>query len=126
MHVHNIDRIFKAENILLSKIRVLKVAFTGKSFSEALFLASVNPKYDKRLFIEFPEKYNFRTCCVQKLIFCFCFDIQNNICTQHVLNLYFLGNSMNNLSSYCGLTDSRIRASDTDLPVTWSKNKRKS
>ena len=35
----------------------------------------------------------------------------------HVLNLYFLGNSMNNLPSYCGLTDSRMRASDTDLPV---------
>ena len=29
---------------------------------------------------------------------------------------------MNNLSSYCGLTDSRMRASDTDLPVTcWFK-----
>ena len=27
---------------------------TGKSFSEALILASVNPQYDKRLFIEFP------------------------------------------------------------------------
>ena len=87
-------------------------------FSEALILASVNPHYDKRLFIEVPKKYKFRTCCVQKLFFfCFCFDIQNNICTQHVLNLYFLGNSMNNLSSYCGLTDSRMRASDTDLPV---------
>ena len=24
---------------------------------------------------------------------------------------------MNNLSSYCGLTDSRMRAFDTDLPV---------
>ena len=24
---------------------------------------------------------------------------------------------MNNLSSYCGLTDSKMRASDTDLPV---------
>ena len=89
---------------------------TGKSFSEALILASVNPQYDMRLFIEFPEKYKFRTCCVQKLFFCF--DIQKNICTQHVLNLYFSGNSMNNLLSYCGLTDSRMRASDTDLPVT--------
>ena len=38
-------------------------------------------------------------------------------CRQHVLNLYFSGNSMNNLSSYCGLTVSRMRASDTDLPV---------
>ena len=26
--------------------------FTGKSFSEALILASTNPQYDKRLFIE--------------------------------------------------------------------------
>jgi hypothetical protein len=25
---------------------------------------------------------------------------------------------MNNLSSYCGLTDSRMRASDIDLPVS--------
>ena len=42
---------------------------------------------------------------------------KNNFCTHHVLNLYFSCNSMNNLSSYCGLTDSRMRASDTDLPV---------
>ena len=90
---------------------------TGKSFSEALILESVNPQYDKRLFFEFPKKYKFTTCCVQKLFFCFCFDIQNNICTQHVVNLYFSGNSMNNLLSYCGLTDSRMRASEKDLPV---------
>ena len=42
---------------------------------------------------------------------------KNNFCTQHVLNLYFYCNSMNNLSSYFGLTDTRIRAFDTDLPV---------
>ena len=59
---------------------------------------------------------------VQKLLFfCFCFgpgfDIQNNICTQHVLNLSFFGDSVNNLSSYCGLTDSKMRASDKDLHV---------
>ena len=46
-----------------------KATFTGKSFSEALILASVNPQYDKRLFIEFPEKYKLRTCCLQKLFF---------------------------------------------------------
>jgi hypothetical protein len=39
-----------------------------KPFSEDLILASVNPKYDKRLFIEFPPKYKFRTCCIQILI----------------------------------------------------------
>ena len=89
--------------------------YTDKCFSEALILASVNPQYDKRFFIEFPEKYKFRTCRVQKS--CFCFDIQNNICTELVLNLHISGNSMNNLSSYRGLTDPRNRASDTDLPV---------
>ena len=46
-----------------------KILVTGKSFSEALILASVNPQHDKRLFIEFPEKYKFRTCCAQKLLF---------------------------------------------------------
>ena len=40
-------------------------------------------------------KIQVHKCCVQKLFFCF--GIQNNICTQHVLNLYFSGNSMNNL-----------------------------
>ena len=38
---------------------------TVKSVSEALILESVNPHYDKRLFIEFPEKYKVTTCCVQ-------------------------------------------------------------
>ena len=60
--------------------------------------------------------------CVQKMFFCFCFDIQKNICTQHVLNLYFSCNSMNNLSSYCGLTDTRTWASEKDLPVQSKRN----
>ena len=30
---------------------------TGKSFSEALILASTNPKYDKRFFIELRVQY---------------------------------------------------------------------
>ena len=47
----------------------------------------------------------------------FCFDIQNNICTQQVVNLYFSLNSMNNISSYCGLTGARMRASEKDLHV---------
>ena len=56
----------------------------------------------------------------------FCFDIQNNICAQQVVNLYFYLNSMNNISSYCGLTGARMRASEKDLLVkdivfsTWS------
>ena len=42
---------------------------TGKSFSEALILASLNPQYETRFFIELQEKYKFRKCCVQKLFF---------------------------------------------------------
>ena len=30
---------------------------TGKSFSEALIIASTNPQYDKRLFIDLPVQY---------------------------------------------------------------------
>ena len=53
-------------------------------------------------------------------------NVRNNFCTQtqHVLPRFELGffmywtcNSMNNLSSYCGLVDAKIRASDKDLPV---------
>ena len=65
--------------------------------------------------------FSTRKIQVQNMLctnFLFCFDIQNNICTQHVLNLYFsCCNSMSNISLYCGLTDSRMRASDIDLPV---------
>ena len=50
--------------------------------------------------------------------------VRNNFCTQHVLPRFDLGifmywtcNSMKNLSSYCGLVDAKIRASDKDLPV---------
>ena len=50
----------------------------------------------------------------------FCLDIQNNICSQHVLNLCFSCNSMNNFSSYCGLPDARMRASEKDLLVWWT------
>ena len=32
-------------------------SITGKSFSEALILASTNPKYDKRLFNELQVQY---------------------------------------------------------------------
>ena len=44
-----------------------KGTITGKSFSEALIPESDKPQYDKRLFIEFPKKYKFTTCCVQIL-----------------------------------------------------------
>ena len=58
---------------------------------------------------------------LERVVYKYCFECQNKnkkICTQHVLNLYYSGNSMNNLLSYCGLTDARMRASEKDLPVT--------
>ena len=42
---------------------------------------------------------------------------KSNFCTQHVVNLYFSGDLMNTLLSYCGLMDSRMRVSEKDLPV---------
>ena len=47
----------------------------------------------------------------QHVVYKHCFECQNkknNNCTQHVVNLYFSGNWMNNFSSYCELTDSRM------------------
>ena len=47
------------------------VIFTGKSLSEAFIIASINPQYDDRLFIElqvqYKKTYNFSTCCVLQL-----------------------------------------------------------
>ena len=55
----------------------------------------------------------------EHVVYKYCFECQNknNFCTQHVMNLNVLRNSKNNLLSYCGLTDSRIRAPEKDLPV---------
>ena len=67
------------------------------------------------------ENYKFTTCCVHQIVFCFCFDIQNNfmytICTELVVFLYWTCNSTNYQSSHFGLIDVRISASDKDLPV---------
>ena len=72
---------------------------TGKYFSDALIVASTNPQYGKRLFMEIPWKL----------------QAQNMGRTWACINL---GDSMNNLLSYCGLIDANIRASDKDLPVS--------
>ena len=82
---------------------------TGKSLSEAL------------LFAEHGENMFFT-----KIVL----NVRNNFCTQHVLPRFELRivmywtycNSMNDLSSYCGLVDAKIRASDKDLPVETAYN----
>ena len=82
--------------------QVFKVV-TGKYLSEALILASTNPQYDDRLFIELQVQYmkipssNLgRTCCVQKLF------------------LTFRTIFVHNMFSPCS---AKRRASDKDLPV---------
>ena len=62
--------------------------FTGKSLSEDLIFASINPQYDNILFIELQVHYvkipssehgeNMLSTEIDS-------DIQNNLCTQHVL-----------------------------------------
>ena len=69
-----------------------QLAVTGKSFSEALILASTNLQYDKRLFIELRVQYMkiaSSTCCVHKL---FCMSRKNQFlyttCSPHVLPMF--------------------------------------
>ena len=67
---------------------------TGRTLPEALIFASTNPQYDDRLIVELrvqdmkiaSSKHRENKLCTQ--IVCFCFDIQNNLCTQHVLNMF--------------------------------------
>ena len=51
----------------------------------------------------------------EHVVYKYCFECQNKkTCSKLVL---LGGNSVNNLLSYCGLTDARMRASKKDLPV---------
>ena len=67
---------------------------TGKSFSEALIFASTNPQYDNRLLIVHENcklRISAKHVAYTNCYFLFCFDIQNNLCTQHVLTCSELG-----------------------------------
>ena len=46
-------------------------------------------------------------------------------CSELVVFMYRTGKLMNNLLSYCGLVDARIRASKKDLPVMGNLRKKK-
>ena len=53
--------------------RYILVELTGKSFSEAaLILASTNPQYDKRLFIDLPIQY-MKTISSEQVVYINCF-----------------------------------------------------
>ena len=47
----------------------------------------------------------------------FSLAVQVNLCQKLGIFMYWTCNSMYNLSSYCGLVDPRVSASDKDLPV---------
>ena len=82
---------------------------TGKSLSEAPIVASTNPQYDDRLFIELQIQYIWksqaqnmgRTCCAQKLFLTF-----RTISVHKMFSPY----------------SEKIRASDKDLPVCAGHN----
>ena len=48
---------------------------TGKSFSEALILASTNPQYEKRLFIDLPFQY-MKTASSEHVVYINCSEFQ--------------------------------------------------
>ena len=61
-----------------------------------------------------------RTCCVHKLFWMSKSISVHNMyspCSELGISRIELVNSMNNTSSYCGLVDAKIRASDKDLPL---------
>ena len=62
--------------------------------------------------------------CAQ-IVFCFrTIYVQNMFwaCSEIAIFMYWTCNSMNNLSSYYGLVDAKIEASDKDLPVLKTLN----
>ena len=61
-----------------------------------------NMTTDCSLFMKIVSSDTCRTCCVHKLLFLICFDIQNNFGTQHVLQM--------------------LQASEKDLPVQFNPN----
>ena len=71
----NYDPNYDIENTEVTerKFDVKYAEDTGKSFSEALILASVNPQYDKKLFIEFPRKRQLQNMLCTKIVFLFLF-----------------------------------------------------
>jgi hypothetical protein len=86
----------------------------GRSLSEVLILASNNPQYDDRLFIELPVQY-MKIPSSEHVVFINCSECQNK--TKKIVFTMCSELSMNILLSYCGLVDARINASENDLPV---------
>ena len=69
---------------------------TGESLSEALILASINPQYDKRLFIDLPVQY-IKTTSSEHVVYMNCSECQNKkkflytTCSEVVVFMYWTG-----------------------------------
>ena len=61
---------------LLAKKRAINGNITGKSFSEALILASTIPQYDKRLFIELKVQY-MKIASSEHVVYINCSECRN-------------------------------------------------
>ena len=90
------------------KIIFCDKSITGKSLSEALIFASTNLQYDDRLFIydEFStwklQAQNMLRTWSEHVVYINCSECQNknnNVCTQHVLQVFWAYNFMNNEQS---------------------------
>ena len=87
--------------------------------SEAFILMATNPQYGKRLFIDLHKKISSEHVVLRNFS-----EYQSKkqfvyaTCSELVVFMHWTGKSMNNLLSYCGLVDARIRASNKDLPVS--------
>ena len=130
----------KSNHFWRSSLRVHRpMNITGKSLSEALVFASTYPypqyecddKIVQWITSSLHKNSKLRTC-QEHVVYINCSECQNKIKTTNCVNnmflicselgifMYWTGNSMNNLLSYCGLVVERIRASEKDLPVHYT------
>ena len=84
--------------IIFIQLKLTTICNTGKYLSEDLIFASTNPQYDDRLFTELPVHYMKTTSAEhQKNMLCTyinyseCQNKKNNLCTQHVLLMFWAG-----------------------------------
>ena len=84
-----------------------------KSFSEALILASLNPQYDKRLFIELQVRY-MKIASSEHVVYINCSECQNK--NNFVHNMYWACN-------FHVLNSKFNELSFVILWVSWCKNK---
>ena len=120
---------WKTHDIFFFKIMkwcttITNQSITGKWLSEALIFESTNPQYDNRLFFESPDqsmKISRSEHVVYTNCFLFCFwyseQFMYTTCSELGIFMYWTGDSMNNLLSYCRLVEVRISASEKDIPV---------